>query len=236
MARPASDIRARLIAAARERFLADGVDGASLRTIARAARTNVGMIVYWFETKDDLFLAVVEESYGRLVADLDRLLGAPGTTRERLARAFARLGGASDEEVAIVRLVVREALLVPPSPRFARLLARFREGHLAMIARTLMEGVAAGEIDGSLPPPLLLVATFAMGGLPQIVRRVAGAEMPFAALPSPEALGERAVELLFGGIGAKPAPPPPPPAPTQKSKPRRPAKRPSRSGRRSSGA
>ena len=61
MARPRSDIQKRIVLAARTRFLADGVDGASLRHIARAARTSIGMVYYYFPTKDDLFLAVVEE-------------------------------------------------------------------------------------------------------------------------------------------------------------------------------
>lgn len=241
MARPPSDIRARLVAAARTRFLADGVDGASLRTIARLARTNVGMIVYYFESKDDLFLAVVEEAYAGLVADLGRLLGTGTSTRERLASAFARLGAASDEELATIRLVVREALLVPASPRFARLLARFRDGHLGILARTLLEGVARGDIDDAMPLPLLLVATVAMGGLPQVVRRVAGREMPFAMLPTPEVLAARSVELLFAGIGPRVGAPGPKSRTRSGSKavvkPRAPrATRSSRSGRRSSSA
>ena len=41
MARPRSDIEPRIVHAARERFLHEGVDGASLRTIASNARRSV---------------------------------------------------------------------------------------------------------------------------------------------------------------------------------------------------
>jgi AcrR family transcriptional regulator len=44
MARPRSDIRPRLLASARARFLREGVDGASLRSIAKDAATNIGMV------------------------------------------------------------------------------------------------------------------------------------------------------------------------------------------------
>jgi AcrR family transcriptional regulator len=44
MARPASDIAPRIVHAARERFLFEGVDGASLRNIAKDAGTNIGMV------------------------------------------------------------------------------------------------------------------------------------------------------------------------------------------------
>jgi AcrR family transcriptional regulator len=202
MARPRSDIRPRLLHAARRRFLAEGVDGASLRDIAREAKTNVGMVVYYFPTKDELFLAVVEEVYAGLLADLSRALREPPTARARLGAAFARLGAATDDELEVIRLVVREALLEPTSPRFARLLGRFREGHLGMLLATLAEGTNEGELDASTPLPLLLVTTFAMGAVPQVLRRIAGAESPFSSLPSPEALAESSLELLFRGIGS----------------------------------
>ena len=202
MARPRSNIEPRILHAARRRFLAEGVDGASLRTIARDAKTNVGMIFYYFPTKDELFLAVVEEVYARLVQDLEGALGEGASARERLGKAFARIGAATDDEVEVIRLVLREALLVPASSRFAQLLQRFREGHLAMVTATLAQGVHEGEIDAAVPLPLLLLTTFAMGALPQLMRRVAGQEPPFSALPLPTELAERALGLLFGGIGA----------------------------------
>jgi len=206
MGRPRSDIEPRILHAARRRFLAEGVDGASLRTIASDAKTNVGMIFYYFPTKDDLFLAVVEEVYGKLVLDLSTELEGERPAAERLHGAFARLGRATDDEVEVIRLILREALLVPTSPRFSRLMARFREGHLAVVLRSLARGVEEGELDGSVPLPLLMMTTFAMGALPQILRRVAGHEPPFSLLPPPEPLATIAVGLLFRGIAAREAP------------------------------
>ena len=84
MARPRSDIRPRLITAARERFLLDGVDGASLRNIARDANTNIGMLYYYFETKETLFFEVVEEHYAPLLADLRSILDHDSVIADRL--------------------------------------------------------------------------------------------------------------------------------------------------------
>src|SRR5580700_2287922 len=111
MARPRTDIQPRIVRAARARFLAEGVDGASLRTIASDAGTNVGMVFYYFPTKDDLFLAVVEEVYAKLLDDIGAALAGDDPVRDRLARVFARIGGSSDEKLQVVRLVVRESLL-----------------------------------------------------------------------------------------------------------------------------
>ena len=48
MARPATDLRLRVLAAARAAFEADGFDATSLRAIARGAGTTIGMIYYYF--------------------------------------------------------------------------------------------------------------------------------------------------------------------------------------------
>ena len=123
MARPRSDIQPRIVRAARARFLESGVDGASLRTIAHDAGTNVGMVFYYFPTKDHLFLAVIEEVYAKLLDDLGAVLAGGAPVRDRLEQVFARIGRASAEELAVVRLVAREALLsscllyTSPSPR-----------------------------------------------------------------------------------------------------------------------
>jgi AcrR family transcriptional regulator len=164
------------------------------------------MIFYYFPTKDDLFLAVVEEVYGKLVEDLSAALEGGESARERLAGAFSRLGRAAEDEVEVIRLILREALLVPTSPRFSRLMARFRQGHLAVVLRTLARGVEEGELDSSVPLPLLMMTTFAMGALPQILRRVAGHEPPFSLLPAPDVLASSAAELLFRGVAARPKP------------------------------
>jgi AcrR family transcriptional regulator len=204
MARPRSDIQPRIVRAARERFLAEGVDGASLRTIASDAGTNVGMVFYYFPTKDDLFLAVVEEVYSKLLDDLGVALAGDAPVRDRLKRVFTRIGGASDEEMQVVRLVIRESLL--SSARFQRVFARMQRGHVAMLLTAFGEGVRSGEIDASIPLPMLLLTALGMGAMPQFVRRAAGDQPPFAMLPGPEELAQISVDLLFRAIrAARPA-------------------------------
>jgi AcrR family transcriptional regulator len=210
MARPRTDIQPRLVRAARARFLAEGVDGASLRTIAADAGTNIGMVFYYFPTKDDLFLAVVEEVYSGLLDDLAKALSGEAPLRTRLERVFVRLGMASDDELAVVRLVVREVLL--SSERFARVFARMQRGHLALFVMTLAEGVQSGVLDGEVPP-------FALGAMPQLIRRAAGDRPPFAALPGPEKLAEASMELLLRAIGARPAKKPSRTAPRRRRRP-----------------
>jgi len=97
MPRPRTDIRARILAAARARFVAAGVDGSPLRRIAADARTSIGMVYYYFPTKDDLFLAVVEEMYVKVLADMTKALEPDLPVKDRLRRLYERFGAVSDE-------------------------------------------------------------------------------------------------------------------------------------------
>jgi AcrR family transcriptional regulator len=198
MARPRSDIQPRLVHAARGRFLADGVDGASLRDIAKDARTNIGMVSYYFATKDDLFLAVVEEVYAKLLEDLAAALHTAAPLRQRLERVSARIGHLSDHELDVVRLVAREAL--SSNERFGRLLARFQVGHVALLVAAVAEGVATGEIDDRAPLPATLLITVAALAVPQFMRRAIGERMPLLGAPNADELAATLMDLLFRGI------------------------------------
>lgn len=202
MARPRGDIRERIVRAARERFLVDGVDGASLRRIARDAHTNLGMIYYYFRTKEDLFLAVVEDVYAALLADLQAALAPDAAVEERTRRAYARLGRMSDDECTVIRLVLREAMV--SSRRRARLIERFARGHLPLLLGMILDGVAAGRITDRHHPAVLVVATAVLAVLPQVVRRLVGDALPAGFdVPEGEALASALADLLLHGIARR---------------------------------
>jgi len=61
--RDARRTRARILDAAREAFCARGVDGATMESIARAAGVNKRLVYHHFGNKEDLYLAVLEQTY-----------------------------------------------------------------------------------------------------------------------------------------------------------------------------
>lgn len=199
MSRPRSDIQPRIIEAARARFLEQGVDGASVRDIARDAGTNVGMIVYYFGTKDKLFLSVIEDVYEGIVSDLEAILRTEGAALERLHRAFVRLGRASEIELDVLRLILREAL--GSAKRLRQVIRRFMKGHIPLLLETIKDGVRRGELDSRVPIPILLLIVFGIGALPQVIRR-ASAALPFlSSLPEPEKLAAVSIQLLSRAVG-----------------------------------
>jgi len=67
--------RSRLLAAAQRLFVAQGFAGTSVEDIAEAAGYTRGAFYSNFEDKDDLFLALLDESLANRVAELNELAG-----------------------------------------------------------------------------------------------------------------------------------------------------------------
>jgi len=200
MARPRTNIRERIVRAARHEFLERGVAATALRAIARRARTSLGMIYYYFPAKEDLFLAVIEEPYAQIVEAMGAILGRPEPVRDRIRALFRRIGALTAEEAETFRLVVGEAMKSPQLR--ARVFARAWRGHLPIVFATLEDGKRDGLLAAELPTPLLALVTAAVGVLPQIAARA----LPLG-LDAGEAMADRLAELLFDGIGAAREPP-----------------------------
>jgi len=202
VARPKSDLSPKIVDAARRRFLRDGVEGASLRGIAQDAGTNIGMVYYYFKTKDDLFSAVVEDVYEGLLDELVRMLSASDVAPEqRLLRIFERAAAFDQRELEVARLIVRETLV--SSERLARVAGRFQRGHVPLMLDVMLQGAQQGRFDPQLHPAVLLVATATLAMFPQMLHHVVSAAgLPFAPLlPSRPDVAQALGQVLLFGIG-----------------------------------
>lgn len=199
MARPRSDIAPRIVTAATERFLHDGVDGASLRQIALAAGTNLGMVYYYFPTKDELFLAVVERHYAPMSDAIIAAIAAGPTFDDRVRALYDRFGAMSDEEFVVLRLVLREALV--SSARLTRVLERMMHGHVPGLLALLADGIGGGSVGPEVNPAAAMVAMAALAVVPQVMVRRLAASGVGAALPDPAALARDLASVVLRGIG-----------------------------------
>lgn len=198
MPRPATDLRLRVLHAARAAFDAGGFAGASLRAIARAAGTTIGMIYYYFPTKDALWDAVIDEVYQRFVRDLAAALAGPGTLRARLGQIAGHLAALGDDERTVIRIALRDALI--STERRARLFARFQHGHIPLVLGAVARAQAAGEL--ALAPTAMVV--FAAGAN-LIAGQLLLGNIPLPGLPDGPTRTAIALDLLFDGIGARPS-------------------------------
>lgn len=216
MPRPRSDLAPRILAAARTRILHEGVDGASLRQIAADAGTTIGMIYYYFPTKDDVFLAVVEDVYEKLLVDVERALDVDVSPEMRIARVYQRIGEMSEVEFDVIRIIIRESLV--STERLRHIADRMLRGHLPRLLGALTEGRAAGSLESNTPIAIQLGATVALGLMPQLVlRRIREAGLPVGQLvPEGTDVPARLVHILLRGIAS--AEPTAPKLPESKSR------------------
>ena len=164
--------RGRVVAAARRAFAAHGFAGANINHIADEAGISVGSMYKYVRTKEDLFLALIEESHSEIETVVDAILAAepgfPGRVRALLEAAVAT----SIEDPDSVRLYIA-CTTEELSPLASRLTSRIEavtaERYRAMVA----EAQAKGELDPSLDPgwaalfldDILLMTQFSMGSL-----------------------------------------------------------------------
>ena len=199
MARPRSDISARILRAARDRFLVDGVDGASLRRIARAARTNLGMIYYYYPTKEQLFLAVVEHAYGGLVEATREALATDGPFEAKVKRLYERLAHVTEDESIVMRLVIREILT--SSARRRVLAERFLRGHVPLVLVAVVQAMQSGEIPSGRHPIAVGLSLGLLAFFPPLMHKMieeAGVTTPIP-LPSVDELWRATSDVALHG-------------------------------------
>lgn len=200
MPRPRSDLAPRILEAARKRFLVEGVDGSSLRQIAGDAGTTIGMVYYYYATKDELFLAVVETVYETVLRDLETALAADVPVEQRFERVYRRIAAISDVEFDVIRIILREAMV--SSTRLESLAKRGLRGHVPWLLSTLAEGRGNGRFDAEIPIPVELAALMTLGIMPQLLLRlVRASNLPVAAhVPSPEEAAKHLTRVFQFGI------------------------------------
>ncbi len=139
--------RERLLGAAAEEFGRVGLERANVDAISLAAGFAKGTIYNYFPSKEELFLAVVEEAVAQATAAGSSPAEAPA--REQLAATLAGFCVWAGEHDPFARVLVRECLMGTPGlyPRVmgaeAPLVGEFEA--------ILRQGIARGELRDDVP-------------------------------------------------------------------------------------
>lgn len=193
--------RDQILEGARRVFLERGFDAASMNDICRAAGVSKGTIYVYFENKEDLFIALVEQERSRMFLEEDQLLDEDLPVGEKLRRYGRHLAEVicSDEVIRAHRIIIGTAERMPQlgaryydgvvmrtQGRLARLFEReASEGRLAIPDATLAAQQFATLVTAGLWRPRL----FGKAGVP----------------PAPEAIDARvdaAVTMFLATYGA----------------------------------
>ncbi len=144
--------RRRIQDAARPVFVERGFARASIEQIAKQAQLSVGAIYLYFQSKEDLYVSILETS----LADLDQQLAdvRQGDAKARLAAAWTRLSAWVDAEPEMARALamtsqpgLRAQLTEDVAVAIAGAVSRLREHLGACIA----DGIHAGAFRSVSP-------------------------------------------------------------------------------------
>ena len=150
--------RRQIVDGARAVFLAQGFEGASMNDIARAAGVSKGTLYVYFESKERLFAAIVEEersSHVNMIFDFDH---ADGDIEAVLMRIGTQLAAfmTVPRNVSAMRVVMGIAERMPElGRRFYETGPCYARGKLAAYFDL---HVAAGQLD--IPDTLLAAGQF----------------------------------------------------------------------------
>jgi TetR/AcrR family transcriptional regulator len=148
------DTRARIIEAAREAFSTMGFEGASLRSVAKEAGVQHQLATYYFKTKEELWMAVMDELaigfFARLGERIRGLEGVDAPTKLRLVvREFVKY---SAEYPQLHRLMTMEGRR--ESERLAWLIKRHVSRFYSISTKLIREAQATGVVRPGDPGQL----------------------------------------------------------------------------------
>jgi AcrR family transcriptional regulator len=119
--------RARLMRSAATVAARRGLERASLDEVAEEAGFTKGAVYANFRSKEDLFLAILDERFAERVEELDRVLAAGGTPEEQARRAARDFMRAIEAEAEWERLFFEFALYASRNEAFRKeLVKRYR--------------------------------------------------------------------------------------------------------------
>ena len=139
--------RQAILKAALLEFAQEGVAGARIDHIARAARVNKALLYYYFKDKEQLYGAVLDQVFSGLAARINEVLDRDLPPRQKVL-AYA---GAHFDYIAASplypRVVQREMMRAgrQGSPHIRRIVERYLRPVQARLAELFREGMEAGE-------------------------------------------------------------------------------------------
>ena len=154
----ATEMRERILGGAHRAMLAGGYRGTTMPAIAAEAEVSVGLLYRYFESKEELYLAMCESVTQAQLDELAVQIGQITDARERLSRAVGYFVESLDAEHwgAIVTTGWAEADI---KPALRDMLRRRCDQIRAFAAMFLREAIARGEIEPEVDVEELSLAT-----------------------------------------------------------------------------
>ena len=162
--------RRRVLDCAKRAFARRGYSGANVNVVAKEAGISVGSLYQYFQTKENLFLTLIEESHATLSAVVDDIFSrVPGFFQrvEALLRAAVEWSQKDPDLLNLYIACTTEEL----APLAAKLSGRIESVAALRYSQMVVEAKKRGELDAGLPEAmtafcldnLFLIVQFSFG-------------------------------------------------------------------------
>lgn len=188
--------RAAILKAAAREFAEHGIAGARTDAIAREARVNKALIYYYFQDKETLYGAVLDEAFSGLKVAVLRVLDSAQPPREKiLAYAGAYFDFIASNQL-YPRLMQREMMRAREgeSQIIDKIVKNYIQPIFARVSEVMREGIADGEFRPVNPahfvPSVIAMIVFYFSSAP-MMQKIVGFN-PLA----PQRVAERRAAVL----------------------------------------
>jgi AcrR family transcriptional regulator len=155
--------RSRLMRSAEKLFSRRGLDGASIDDVARDAGFTKGAFYANFRSKEELFLAMLDERFAQRIEEIDRVMESGDEPEAQARRAGADFATYLRSDPEWERLFFEFAAYATRDARFReQLVTRYRamRERIADAYRTRSEELG---VEPPIPPDQIALMVFAMG-------------------------------------------------------------------------
>lgn len=140
-------------------FVAHGYSGLSMREIAEAAGLSKAGLYHHFKTKEELFIAVLEENIETVAAIIEAAHREHTTLRDQLTAILTGIFTLPPERRAIIRLASQEMAALQPETRQAFMM-RYQASFIQRLDALMQAAIARGELR---PLPSRMLTWFFLG-------------------------------------------------------------------------
>ena len=159
------EVRERILAAALECFGAFGFEGASTRAVAERADVSHTLVLYHFQSKDQLWIATMEAALSKYAAAINENLdkAEEHSAKETLATFIEQFVRMSARQPEIHRILTAEGNQA--TPRLEWVVSHFIRWHFTTIRDVIRRGQAEGTVR-ECDPARLYYLIIGAGGTP----------------------------------------------------------------------
>ncbi|MBP2650443.1 MAG: transcriptional regulator, TetR family [Firmicutes bacterium] len=143
------DVYLKLITAATPLFAQKGLGGVSIRELAQAASVNSAAISYYFNGKEGLYQAVLEEQFSPIAAALEKIKEAKKLPAiDQLALYANQIAKIHHYRPFFIRFIFNE--ITNSTPCYDTVVKKYISQIFQFISQALAKGIASGDFKPEL--------------------------------------------------------------------------------------